>query len=75
MECGVALFSGNWWAGLLTWVAFAVVATAAVTYVAARRQPAADGPARVSGDDVRLLALRVEEIARRLESLERSTRS
>jgi len=28
MECGVAMFAGNWWAGLLTWVAFAVVVTA-----------------------------------------------
>ena len=39
MECGVAMLAGNWWAGLLTWVAFAVVVTAAVTFVAARRHP------------------------------------
>ncbi|MBS1244358.1 MAG: hypothetical protein H6R41_895, partial [Deltaproteobacteria bacterium] len=44
MECGVALFAGNWWAGLLTWVAFAVVVTAAVTFVVARRHPEAESP-------------------------------
>ena len=44
MECGVALFAGNWWAGLLTWIAFAVVVTAAVTFTAARRRPGAGVP-------------------------------
>ena len=72
MECGVALFAGNWWAGLLTWVAFAVVVTAAVTFVAARRSPAAGVP---SPDELRRLSERIEELARRLDSMERPPRA
>ena len=74
MECGVALFAGNWWAGLLTWVAFAVVVTAAVTFVAARRHPVSGpAPAALLGE-IRLLSDRLEELARRLDSMERPPR-
>ena len=72
MECGVALFAGNWWAGLLTWVAFAVVVTATVTFAAARRRPAAGVP---SPDELRRLSERIEELARRLDSMERPPRA
>ena len=71
MECGVALFAGNWWAGLLTWVAFAVVITAAVTFVAARRSPGAGSPPALPLDEIRQLSNRVEELARRIDSMER----
>jgi hypothetical protein len=72
MDCGIALLSGNWWAGLLTWLAFAVVVTAAVTFVAARRR-AAPGPSGVPPpEEFRRLSDRMEELSRRLESLERS---
>ena len=71
MECGVGLFAGNWWAGLLTWVAFAVVVTAAVTFVAARRHPGSGSPPPLPLDEIRRLSGRIEELARRLESMER----
>ena len=71
MECGVALFAGNWWAGLLTWVAFAVVVTAAVTFVAARRHSGSGSPPPLPLDEIRRLSDRIEELARRLESMER----
>jgi len=74
MECGVALFAGNWWAGVLTWVAFAVVVTAAVTFVAARRHPEA-GSSALAYDEIRRLSDRVEELARRLDSMERPPRA
>jgi hypothetical protein len=75
MECGVALFAGNWWAGLLTWVAFAVVVTAAVTFVAARRHPGAGSPSALPLDEIRRLSERIEELARRLDSMERPPRA
>jgi len=75
MECGVALFAWNWWAGLLTWVAFAVVVTAAVTFVAARRHPEAGPPPALPLDETRRLSDRIEELARRLDSLERPPRA
>jgi hypothetical protein len=76
MECGVALFAGNWWAGLLTWVAFAVVITAAVTFVAARRLPeAGSSPPALPPDEIRRLSDRIEELARRIDSMERSPRA
>jgi hypothetical protein len=75
MECGVALFAGNWWAGLLTWVAFAVVATAVVTFVAARRHPGAGSHPALPLDEIRRLSDRVEELTRRLDSMERPPRA
>ena len=75
MECGVALFAGNWWAGVLTWVAFAVVVTAAVTFVAARRHPGAGFPSALPLDEIRRLSERIEELARRLDSMERPPRA
>jgi hypothetical protein len=75
MDCGIALLSGNWWAGLLTWVAFAVVATAVVTFLAARRHPAAVSPGDPLPGEIRRLAEKVEELSRRLESLERNPRT
>jgi hypothetical protein len=75
MECGVALFAGSWWAGVLTWVAFAVAATAAVTFVAARRRPVAGSPPALPPDEIRRLSDRVEELARRLDSMERPPRA
>ena len=74
MECGVALFAGNWWAGFLTWVAFAVVVTAAVTFVAARRRPVSGPSPAALLDEIRLLSDRLEELARRLDSMERPPR-
>ena len=74
MECGVALFAGNWWAGLLTWVAFAVVVTAAVTFVAARRRTVSGPSPAALLDEIRLLSDRLEELARRLDSMERPPR-
>jgi hypothetical protein len=74
MDCGIALLSGNWWAGLLTWVAFAVVATAVITFLAARRHPVAGAPGSPASEEIRRLADRVEELSRRLESLERNPR-
>lgn len=75
MECGVALFAGNWWAGLLTWVAFAVVVTAAVTFVAARRHPGSGSPSALPLDEIRRLSDRIGELSRRLDSLERTPRA
>jgi hypothetical protein len=75
MECGVALFAGSWWAGILTWVAFAVVVTAAVTFVAARRHPEGGSPPALPFDELRRLSDRVEELARRLDSMERPPRA
>jgi len=75
MECGIALFAGNWWAGVLTWVAFAVVVTAAVTFVAARRPPEAGSPPALPFDEIRRLSDRVEELARRLDSMEHPPRA
>lgn len=75
MDCGITLLSGTWWAGLLTWVAFAVVVTAVVTFLAARRLPAAGTPGSPDSGEIRLLADRVEELSRRLESLERLPRT
>jgi hypothetical protein len=72
MDCGISLLSGNWWAGFLTWIAFSVVVTAAVTFAAARRRPGAGVP---SPDELRRLSDRVEELARRLDSLERPPRA
>ena len=74
MECGVALFAGNGWAGFLTWVAFAVVVTAAVTFVAARRHPGAGPPPAPPLEELRRLSERVEELSRRLDSMERPPR-
>jgi len=74
MECGIALLAGNWWAGLLTWVAFAVVVTAAVTFVAARRHPGARSTPALSFEEVRRLSDRLEELSRRLDSMERPPR-
>ncbi|HWS15771.1 MAG TPA: hypothetical protein VN450_06215 [Candidatus Methylomirabilis sp.] len=71
MDCGIALLFGNWWAGLLTWMAFAVVATAVITFVAARRRPEAGVSTAPALDEIRRLSDRVEELARRLDSLER----
>ena len=75
MECGVALFAGNWWAGFLTWVAFAVVVTAAVTFVAARRHPVSGSSPAPPLDEIRRLSDRIEELARRLDSMERAPRA
>ena len=75
MECGVAFFAGNWWAGLLTWVAFAVVVTAAVTFVAARRRPEAGPRPDLPPDEIRRLSDRIEELARRIDSMERHPRA
>jgi len=75
MDCGIALLSGTWWAGLLTWVAFAVVVTAVVTFLAARRLPSTGTPGDSPYEEIRTLANRVEELARRLESLERAPRT
>lgn len=75
MDCGISFLSGNWWAGLLTWVAFAVVVTAAVTFVAARRTPAANPPGGTPPEEIRRLSDRIEDLSRRLDSLERSRRS
>jgi hypothetical protein len=74
MECGIALLAGNWWAGLLTWVAFAVVVTAAVTFAAARRHSGAESPSALSFDEIRRLSDRLEELSRRLDSMERPPR-
>jgi hypothetical protein len=74
MECGIALLAGNWWAGLLTWVAFAVVVTAAVTFAAARRHPGAGSPPALPFDEIRRLSDRLEELSRRLDSMERPPR-
>ena len=71
MECGISFLSGNWWAGLLTWVAFAVVVTAAVTFVAARRHPVAGSHPALPLDEIRRLSDRIEELARRLDSMGR----
>jgi hypothetical protein len=75
MECGVGLFAGNWWAGLLTWVAFAVVVTAAVTFVAARRHAETGSPPALPLDEIRRLSYRIDELARRLDSMERPPRA
>ena len=72
MECGISLLSGNWWAGLLTWIAFAVVVTATVTFAAARRGPGAGAP---SADELRNLSDRIEELNRSLDSMERPPRA
>jgi len=74
MECGVAMLAGNWWAGLLTWVAFAVVVTAAVTFVAARRHPGVGSPPALPFDEIRRLSDRLEELSRRIDSMERPPR-
>ena len=74
MECGVSLFAGNWWAGVLTWVAFAVVVTAAVTFVAARRHQRAGCSPAVPLDEIRRLSDRLEELSRRIDSMERPPR-
>ena len=75
MDCGISLLSGNWWAGLLTWIAFAVVVTAAVTFVAARRHPEAGASTAPGPDELRRLSDRIEELARRLDSVERPPRA
>ena len=75
MECGVALFAGNWWAGLLTRVAFAVVVTAAVTFAAARRHPGAGSPPALPLDEIRRLSDRIEELAPRFDPMERPPRA
>jgi hypothetical protein len=75
MDCGISLLSGNWWAGLLTWVAFAVVVTAAVTFAAVRRHPDAGSPPALPLDELRRLSDRIEELARRLDSMERPPRA
>jgi membrane protein implicated in regulation of membrane protease activity len=75
MDCGIALLSGNWWAGLLTWVAFAVVATAVVTFLAARRQHASGSAGNAASGELLRLADKVEELSRRLERLERTSRT
>lgn len=75
MDCGIALLSGNWWATLLTWIAFAVVVTAVITFLAARRHPVAGAAVSPPSEEVRRLADRVEELSRRLESLERNPRT
>lgn len=66
MACGVALFSSAWWGGLLTWVAFAVVLTAAVTFLYARRREGGAPP----GAGVAELAVRIDDLSRRIEALE-----
>jgi|GEM_PF-1916718 hypothetical protein len=75
MDCGISMLSGNWWAGLLTWVAFAVVVTAAVTFVAARRHPETVSHPALPSDEIRRLSDRIEELARRLDSMERPPRA
>ncbi len=75
MDCGITLFSGSWWAALLTWIAFAVVVTAAVTFVASRRGAVSGNPAAQPLEEIRRLSEKIEELSRRLESLERSRRS
>ncbi|MGE5283872.1 MAG: hypothetical protein ACM3OG_02770 [Actinomycetota bacterium] len=75
MDCGISLLSGNGWAGLLTWVAFAVVVTAAVTFAAARRHPVAGSHPSLPVDEIRSLSDRIEELARRLDSLEHPPRA
>jgi hypothetical protein len=72
LNCGIAMLSGNWWAGLLTWLAFAVVVTATVTYVAARRRAAPASSDVAPVEEIRRLSEKVDELSRRLESLERS---
>jgi len=72
MECGVAMFAGNWWrAADLGRVR--LVVTAAVTFAAARRHPGPDplplSPSMKSG------ACRpLEELSRRIDSMERPPR-
>ena len=75
MECGVGLFAGNGWAGLLTWIAFAVVVTAAVTFVASRRHSGSGSPPPLPLDEIRRLSGRIEELTRRLDSMERPPRA
>jgi hypothetical protein len=75
MDCGIALLSGNVWAGFLTWIAFAVVATAVVTFLAARRRHADAHPGNPASGELLRLAEKVEELSRRLERLERSPRT
>jgi hypothetical protein len=72
MDCGISLLSGNGWAGLLTWIAFAVVITATVIFAVARRSPGAGVP---SANELRNLSDRIEELARRLDSMERPPRA
>lgn len=72
MDCGIAMLSGNWWAGMLTWLAFAVVVTALVAFAAARRTAATGHSGVPSNEEFRRLSEKIEELSRRLESLERS---
>lgn len=55
--------------GLLTWVAFAAVATVVVTFLAAGR--AGSRAKAYSPPELDRLAERVEEISRRLEAMEK----
>lgn len=56
----------------MTWIAFAVVVTALVAFAAARRRPGPALSAAAWEEEIRRLSIRVEDISRRLESLERS---
>ncbi len=72
MECGISLFAGTWWLGLITWAAFAAVLTFVATFAFARRFEARRrGSAPGTEDPAGRLAFRVEELARRLEDLEK----
>jgi len=72
MDCGIALFAGNGWAAFLTWVAFAVVVTAVVTFLAAvgrtSDRRAAEG---ALPEEVGRLSERIEVLSRRMDALER----
>lgn len=70
MECGIALFAGTWWLGLITWAAFAAVLTFVATVAVSRRAKARQGTAPGTEDPVARLARQVEEISRRLEQVE-----
>jgi membrane protein implicated in regulation of membrane protease activity len=71
MDCGISLFTGNFWMAFLTWIAFAVVATFLATTIFARRVAnRASGASRQQALDPEVLTARLEGILRRLEALE-----
>lgn len=72
MACGISLFSGYPWIALLTWIAFAVVATFVVTLLYARRaSPRGSVP---SLSELERLSGRLDEISRRLDAVEKNAR-
>ncbi len=73
MDCAISLFSGNYWMGILTWVAFAAVATFAVTFLFAGRS-GSRAAAVSSPPELERLTARIDEISRRLEDVEKTVR-